>query len=110
MSIEKGERIHSFRVGKTWFNIWRNQNSETGQAYTTTNVTHSYQDKDSGTWKPSRNFSDVELADLETGAAEARRRLRIHDAELEKKEPEQELFQKKVAKKRATKSPAKGKS
>lgn len=106
MSDNNGKQIHSFRVGKTWFNIWENYNPETEKTYTTTIVNHSYRDKDSGEWKPTRSFSESELADLEMGAAEARRRLRINEVGREKDEPGEGHFQKKVARKRATKNSA----
>ena len=93
MSKEKGECIHNFRVGRTWFSIFRNTNQESGRSYHITTINHAYRDGD-GNWKPSKNFTDGELADLETGISEARRRLRVVDAtpEIEKETHEGELF------------------
>ena len=65
--------------------------------------------KSQGEWKITQGYSDQALADLHDGATEVRRRLRIHDAEREKEEPEEGKFQKKIAKKRASKSSAQGK-
>jgi len=72
----ESKRIHSFQVGKTWFNVWENSNSEKGTSFTQTNIVHSYKDA-TGDWKPTNNFSHDELADLELGVREARRMLKI---------------------------------
>ena len=116
MNNGKGERMHAFSAGKTiWISIWKNRNSETGNEFTTTNITHKYQDKETGEYKPSTNYSELELARLEAGIREARQRLSITDhsketkidSEQEKKDSDQQSFQQKEANRRTQRKSAK---
>ncbi|MEM7146333.1 MAG: hypothetical protein AAF591_14445 [Verrucomicrobiota bacterium] len=109
MSDEHGKRLHNFRVGKTWFSIWENTNPASGNKYTSTTVAHHYRDETKGEWVPVNNYSDAELADLELGVREARRKLRLVEYPAQAEEKETSDHREKIKTRRAkskTASPA----